>query len=234
MTKGRNRVSAESDATLAEDRELSSTTDGVAPYAVTTSKGISPHEVISAREKTTARKPKWLPSGWQSEDWPNADTPRDFYDWLSPSLAALNRLHPNRRSKPVDESRLARELAGDLPALVNVVASKWPKRAKPFKTKPPLPRSLSTIGDVIDYATRVLSWFEAAIESDGGTVGRRGRRTEYDPASDAKLLKDWQATSAKGTQKKEFVREKGIPLREFDRMLARARMARKRKNDGAK
>ena len=72
-----------------------------------------------------------------------------------------------------------------------------------------------------EHWLRVLDSFRRWLERQ--FKKRRGRKREYDPKKDARLVRDWEAARNQGQTKAGFCRERGIDEYELERALDRHR-----------
>lgn len=98
-------------------------------------------------------------------------------------------------------------------------------------------------GAMLDLAQRIDIAVDTIVRSEAGTVpspsgrsrpARRRRKPGPKPVhsseKDQALARDWEIARGRGTYKADFAREKGYSLREFERLLARVRMRKRRAN----
>jgi hypothetical protein len=62
-----------------------------------------------------------------------------------------------------------------------------------------------------------------------GRPNKPGRKPAYSAKDDARRAQDWEAARRQGTYKGDFARQRGYSLKDFDRLLARVRRRRPRK-----
>ena len=89
---------------------------------------------------------------------------------------------------------------------------------------------VSALQDPVLKAVRIVQSFENWLEVSPKRQPqkRRGRKREYDPKKDARLVRDWEAARNQGQTKAGFCRERGIDVRELELTLARHRQRKTR------